>query len=128
MKFDEAIAIDAPAARAHAMRETSRRHRGARAGDLELEGLDPGDHGSVADDLLRFARRARELGGAEVGVAIRAQERAGDTAVAIAVSTPALERTDRRIVFLTGPLGRSRAALSAASFVLDVLREAGPNT
>jgi hypothetical protein len=45
----------------------------------------------------------------------------------MAVSTPVAERKDRRIVFLAGPLGRSRAALSAASFVLESLREAAPD-
>ena len=37
------------------------------------------------DDLVRFARRARELGGADVGLAVRARPRTGDTAVSIAV-------------------------------------------
>jgi hypothetical protein len=74
-----------------------------------------------------FARRARELGAAEVGVAIRAHARTADTAVSIAISTPLVERKDRRVVFLTGPLGRSRAALSAASFVLEILREITPD-
>jgi nicotinamide-nucleotide amidase len=92
-RFEESIALDAPAAGAHAER-----------------------------DLLSFARRARELGGSEVGVAIRARSRAGDTAVTIAVATPLVERTGRRIVFQTGPIGRSRTALSAAAFVLEVLR------
>jgi hypothetical protein len=40
------------------------------------------------------------------------------------VSTPMVERKIRRIVFLTGPMGRSRSALSAASFVLETIREA----
>jgi len=98
LRFSEMIALDAPAARAHSTRS--------------------------ADDLILFARRARELGDAEVGVAIRANARTGDTAVSMAISTPVAEHKDRRIVFLTGPLGRSRAALSAASFVLETLREA----
>ena len=54
------------------------------------------------------------------------RERAGDTVVSIAVSTPNLERKARRIVFQTGPLGRSRTALAAAAFVLEVLRTAAP--
>lgn len=94
-RFDEAIAVDAPAAEAHA----------------------PGD-------LISFARRARELGGSEVGVAIRARTRSGDMAVTIAIATPLVERTARRIVFQTGPIGRSRTALSAAAYVLEVLRGA----
>ncbi|MEX1169222.1 MAG: competence/damage-inducible protein A [Chloroflexota bacterium] len=102
LRFTEMIALDAPAARAHSI-------------------------AGVADDLIQFARRARELGGAEVGVAIRAHARTGDTAVSMAISTPVAERKDRRMVFLTGPLGRSRAALSAASFVLETLREAAPD-
>jgi nicotinamide-nucleotide amidase len=125
VRFGETIAIDAPAARAHALRSKSPVDTGgASPADFELEDLDPGDPVSLAGDLLVFARRARELGGAEVGVAVRARERTGDTAVSIAVSTPAVERKIRRVVFLTGPLGRSRSALSAASFVLETLREA----
>jgi hypothetical protein len=46
-------------------------------------------------------------------------------AVSIAVATPAGDRHVQRAVFLTGQMGRSRAALSAASFLLEVLREEG---
>ena len=42
----------------------------------------------VPDGLVRFARRARELGGADVGLAVRARPRTGDTAVSIAIVTP----------------------------------------
>ena len=110
-RFAESIALDAPAAR---VRAPSSREEVDEA-DGEVDG---------ADDLLRFARRARELGGAEVGVAVRARLRAGDTAVSIAVSTPVAERNVRRVVFLTGPLGRSRSALAAAAFVLETLASA----
>jgi nicotinamide-nucleotide amidase len=129
LRFDERIALDAPAARAHASRSDMGSDAGDRAdGELDPDGADAGDTGSgIADDLLLFARRARELGAAEVGVAIRAHARTADTAVSIAVSTPLVERKDRRIVFLTGPLGRSRSALSAASFVLETIREIAPD-
>jgi nicotinamide-nucleotide amidase len=109
-QFDETISLDAPAARAHGDGHGSADDVG---GDADEVG---GDH------LLRFARRARELGGSEVGVAIRARPRTGDTAVSVAISTPTTERKDRRIVFLTGPLGRSRSALAAAAFLLETLR------
>jgi hypothetical protein len=92
VRFDEAISLDAPAAGAH------------------------------GDDLLGLARRARELGGSEVGIAIRASPRTGDTAVSIAVSTPTSEHEVGRIVFLTGPLGRSRSALAAAAVILETLK------
>jgi nicotinamide-nucleotide amidase len=127
-RFDETIALEAPAARAHTTRSGNRGDTGGPdPGEHEAEDGDNGGHGRgggghVADDLIRFARRARELGGAEVGVAIRAHPRAGDTTVSIAVSTPAAERKDRRVVFLTGALGRSRSALAAAAFVLETLR------
>lgn len=124
VRFDETIALDAPAARAHALRSRNPGDTGgAAADDPDLEGLETGQEPGVADDLLLFARGARELGGSQVGVAIRARERTGDTAVSIAVSTPSIERKARRIVFLTGPLGRSRSALAAASFVLEALSE-----
>lgn len=103
-RFGEVISLDAPAARAH--------------GDVDPE---PGTDAET-DDLLRYARRARELGGSEIGVAIRARERTGDTAVTVAVSTPTTEPKVRRVVFLTGPLGRSRSALAAAAVLLETLR------
>jgi hypothetical protein len=113
-RFDETISLDAPAARAHA--EPAAAHADANR-DAEF----------TEDGLLRFARRARELGGSEVGVAIRARVRTGDTAVSIAVSTPTTEHKVSRIVFLTGPLGRSRSALAAAAVVLDTLQSATPD-
>jgi hypothetical protein len=105
LRFDETIAADAPVATAHA------------AGPD-----DPADD-AVEDDLQRFATRARELGGADVGLAVRARPRAGDTAVSIAISTPTAERRVRRVVFLGGQMGRSRAALAAASVLLETLRD-----
>ncbi|MBI3748796.1 MAG: competence/damage-inducible protein A [Chloroflexi bacterium] len=107
-RFDEILREDAPAARAHEP-----------DGGLDV---DPGAGPVPGTDLIRFARRARELGGADVGVAVRTRFRSGDTAVSIALSTPAAERQVSRVVFLTGGLGRSRAALAAAAFVLEALR------
>ena len=97
-RFDEIISPEAPAAHAHV------------------------DDGSATDDdLPHFARRARELGGADIGVAVRARPQTGDTGVSIAVSTPSGEHQARRVVFLTGPLGRSRTALAVAAFILETL-------
>jgi nicotinamide-nucleotide amidase len=111
-RFDEAIAPEAPAARAHPGAGIHEEDHGEPRPDDEAAG----------DDLVSFARRARELGGSEVGVAIRARARTGDTAVSIAIVTPDLERRARRIVFQTGPIGRSRTALAAAAFLLETLR------
>ncbi len=107
VRFDESIHPEAPAATAH--------------------GFAPGDSADDGpDDLERFAARARELGGAEVGLAVRARPRTGDTAVSIAISTPRGARRVRRSVFLTGTMGRSRTALTAAAALLEVLREDEP--
>ena len=103
IRFDEALSGDAPAASAH--------------GDD-----DDNDEEAAGSGLPAFARRARELGGSEVGLAVRTRPRTGDTAVSIAVVTPTGERRVSRVVFLTGPMGRSRAALAAAAVLLEVLR------
>lgn len=111
VRFDESIATDAPAAAAHG---------------AEPDGPTDPDDQEPSDDLVRFAQRARELGGAEVGLAVRARPRTGDTAVSIAIVSPLGERRVRRVVFLTGPLGRSRAALAAAAVLLETLNERAP--
>jgi hypothetical protein len=112
LRFDETISPDAPAAEAHT--RPSNHDQGA-----------PDDGDEVPDDLVRYALRARELGGAEVGLAVRTRPRTGDTAVSMAISTPDGDHRARRLVFLTGPMGRSRAALTAAAFLFEVLRELG---
>ena len=68
--------------------------------------------------LLGEARRVRAAGGAEVGLAVRVRERGQDTAVSIAVVTPAGEHHERRMAFLGGSHGRTRAALLAAAVLL----------
>ena len=108
VRFDESISADAPVALAHGAETTGQADDDAAAD-------------TVADDLVRFAQRARELGGADVGIAVRARPRTDDTAVSIAIATPTGERRVRRLVFLTGPMGRSRAALAAAAVLLETL-------
>jgi nicotinamide-nucleotide amidase len=106
LRFDESIDPDAPAAAAHAS-----------AGDEAIGDVE------IPDGLVAYARRARELGGAEIGIAVRARPRQGDTAVAIALVTPRGERRVSRLVFLTGAQGRSRAALSVAAALLETLED-----
>jgi nicotinamide-nucleotide amidase len=114
LRFDESIASDSPAARSHGADD-----------DAKVGEDDPhaGDEPHGSDDLVAFARRARELGGADVGIAVRTRPRTGDTAVSMAIVTPLGERRIRRLVFLTGPMGRSRAALAAAAVLLETLRD-----
>jgi ribosomal protein L1 len=63
-----------------------------------------------------------EVGGTEVAVGLRARPRRGDTAVSVVVLLPDGVHRERRLVFLDGPNGRSRAALAAAAILLAQLR------
>jgi nicotinamide-nucleotide amidase len=78
-------------------------------------------HGTAAG-LEHLARRAMELAGAPFGVAVRARARGADTAVSVVVVTPRGVHRERRLVFLRGPMGRSRTALAAAHVLLDAIR------
>jgi nicotinamide-nucleotide amidase len=111
LRFSEALASDAPASLAHGAPED-----------------DPGPDGGAErgpNQLEPYARRAMELGGSEVGLALRVTPRHGDTAVSVTVVTPAGTRRRRRLVFLDGANGRSRAALAAAAILLETLRAPG---
>ncbi|MEX2010726.1 MAG: molybdopterin-binding protein [Chloroflexota bacterium] len=79
---------------------------------------DPTDGGP---DLERLAERARDAAGCEVGVAVRARPRGEDTAVSVAVASPRGSHHERRLAFLGGAQGRSRAALAAAAVLLAEL-------
>ncbi len=92
--------------------------------DQPPESLNEGD-ADVGGDLATLARSMRERAGTEVGLAARARPRGGDTNVEIAIDTPTREHRIRRLVFLDGPLGRSRVALAAAAVLLETLRDDG---
>ena len=104
---------------------------GALFGDVDWIALaearpDATDPADAADDgsLIGLARRIRERAGVEVGLAVRARERGGDTAVSVAIDTPVSEHRETRRAFLGGSHGRTRAALTAASVLFTVLRDA----
>jgi nicotinamide-nucleotide amidase len=94
IRLAEALAPDAPAAAAHV------------AG-----------HG-----LEVLARNGLAVGGANVGVGVRARERGADTAVSVVVVDGERVHHETRVVFLGGANGRSRAALAAAHILLTTLR------
>jgi nicotinamide-nucleotide amidase len=89
-------------------------------GETLLERPEP--HDGHRATLEHLAQRVRELGSTEVGVAVEARERGGDTAVTVAVVTPAGEHRETRVVFRAGALGRGRAATAAAAILLGRLR------
>jgi nicotinamide-nucleotide amidase len=72
--------------------------------------------------LEDLAAQVREVGSCDVGLAVEARERGGDTAVSVAVVHPGGEHKETRVVFLGGAQGRGRAAIAAASILLARLR------
>ena len=104
-------------------------HVAALLGDVPwlaiAESIAPGGRAAGPDDAatdVAHARRAMATSGAEVGLAVRTRDRRGDLAVRIVVVRPGDEHVERRLAFLSGSQGRSRAALHAAAVLLARLR------
>jgi nicotinamide-nucleotide amidase len=95
LRFTESLAGDIPAVAAH----------------------------STPVGLEALARRGMEVGGASVGIGVRARRRGADTAVSVVVVGPAWVHFERRIVFLSGANGRRRSALTAVHILLTELRQ-----
>ena len=74
--------------------------------------------GRKADEA---AERARVEAGVEVGLAVSLGARGEDTAVTVALATPGGSHRERRMVFLGGPQGRQRAAVTAAAILHETL-------
>ena len=88
----------------------------------EVRGERPREADGSAVRLEDVAARARRPTGAEVALAVEVVPRRGDTAVRIAIRTPAGTSRIRRLVFLADAQGRSRAAVAASDFLLRTLR------
>jgi nicotinamide-nucleotide amidase len=82
----------------------------------------PAPHDGQPASLEHLAERVRELGDSEIGLAVEARPRGGDTAVTVAVVSPDGSHRETRVVFLDGSLGRGRAAIAAAAVLLARLR------
>jgi hypothetical protein len=59
---------------------------------------------------------------------MRARPRGEDTAVEVAIETPAGAHHQRRLAFLRGTMGRNRAAITAAALLLERLPSSGAPT
>ena len=94
LRLTESLADDAPAAAAH---------------------HDPAG-------LEALARSGMHVGGASLGIAVRARPRGADTAVSVVVVGPDWVHRERRIVFLGGANGRLRSALAAVHILLTAIR------
>jgi nicotinamide-nucleotide amidase len=74
----------------------------------------------AADDLGHFAQRVREVGGADIGVALFARQ-TKDTHVRVAIATADGVEEMTRVAFLAGDEGKRRAALSCAAALWQFL-------
>ena len=92
---------------------------------VRTEALPGGRRRGGATDPAGTAGRIRSEAGADVGLAVATRERGADTAVSVAVATPSRVVRRRSMAFLGGEPGRARAALVAASLLLEVLRAEG---
>ena len=72
-------------------------------------------------DLERRAEGARNERGSDIGMAVRATERDGDTGVTIAIASATGTRKVTRKAFLGGDEGRRRAALTACAALWTML-------
>ncbi len=94
LRFTESLAADSSTARAH----------------------------GTADGLEHLARRGAEIGEASHAIGVRVRPRGSDTSVSVVVAGPGWTQRERRMVFLGGANGRSRAALAAAHILLVAIR------
>jgi len=78
--------------------------------------------GAGRPGLAAMAAETRESTGADVVLAVRAANRRGDMAVAVTIVDPLGRHSERRLAFLAGTMGRTRAALLAASILHARLR------
>ncbi|HEX8026252.1 MAG TPA: molybdopterin-binding protein [Candidatus Limnocylindrales bacterium] len=82
----------------------------------------PAAHDGHDADLEHLAGRVRQLGPAEVGLAVEGRTRGQDMLASVAIVDPTGTHRERRVVFLAGAQGRSRVAIAAAAMLLARLR------
>jgi nicotinamide-nucleotide amidase len=77
-------------------------------------------------DIEAEAAHVARAAGATVGLAVSARPRGDDTAITIGLATPSGTTRERRLGFLGGSQGRSRAALLGAAALLRRLKASEP--
>ena len=97
---------------------------------LALARVLPAATGEDGDDeatLIDRAARVSEDAGADAGVAVRIRPRGSEFAVSVGVTTPDGERRETRATYIGGAMGRSQAALIAASVLFAALSGRTPD-
>lgn len=74
------------------------------------------------ESVEHLAGAVRRWASADIGLAVRAIERTGDTLVSVAIDSAGGPHTEERTVFLAGAEGRRRAAIAACAVLLEYLR------
>lgn len=91
---------------------------------LALARVHPAAAGQDGDDeatLVERAGRVRDDAGADTGLAVRIRPRGSEFAVSVGVTTPYGEHRQTRATYIGGAMGRSQAALIAASVLFETL-------
>jgi nicotinamide-nucleotide amidase len=101
--------------------------RGEAAASARADGRPPSSGDAPPEDspapaLARATSRIRARAGADVALGVQVAARGDDTAVEIVVVSPSGTHRERRLAFLGGAQGRSRAALLASATLLERLR------
>jgi nicotinamide-nucleotide amidase len=82
---------------------------------------------SLDDPVAHLAEAVRRWAKADIGLAVKADERAGDTQVSVAIESATGSHEEERTVFLAGPEGRRRAAIAASAALWQWLVSRGGN-
>jgi nicotinamide-nucleotide amidase len=80
-----------------------------------------GEDGGDEAALIDRAGRVRDDASVEAGLAIRIRQRGSEFGVSVGVITPIGERRQTRATYMGGAMGRSQAALIAASVLFETL-------
>jgi competence/damage-inducible protein CinA-like protein len=83
-----------------------------------------GEQVRLDEPLDHLAQAVRRWAKADVGLAVRAEESAGDTSVQVAIDSADGAHAEQRTVFLAGTEGRRRAAVAACAVLRQWLTEA----
>ncbi len=97
---------------------------GDRVTECRIEPAPRSRTSTSATTLEALARDVRTSSGAQVAMVVTIRERGGDLVVSVTVATPDAITSERRVAFLGGVIGRSRAAILAAAILRARLVEA----
>jgi competence/damage-inducible protein CinA-like protein len=81
----------------------------------------------AATNLAHYAEQVRQVGHADIGLALLARATRGDTHVRVAIASEGGVHEEQRIAFLGGEDGRRRAALAACAVLWQTIAHEDPH-